>query len=128
MISWKIHIIWIVFLHLIESFIKYLNMSCYTGITDYEFHYAIYEPGSFYKKHKDQFRDNTQRQFSMISYLNEDWQDHDGGELKIYKSMGEEKIVPALGKTVFFKSNELEHEVLETNRPRLSLTGWLKKG
>ena len=118
----------VAFLALIEDFITHLNMSCYTGITDYEFHYAIYEPGSFYKKHKDQFRDDAQRQFSMISYLNEDWQENDGGELVIYKSSGQEKTSPTQGKTVFFKSNELEHEVLETNKTRLSITGWLKKG
>ncbi len=116
------------FLALIEDFITHLNMSCYTGITDYEFHYAIYEPGSFYKKHKDQFKDNSQRQFSMISYLNEGWEENDGGELVIYKASGQEKTSPNQGKTVFFKSNELEHEVLETNKTRLSITGWLKKG
>lgn len=37
----------------IELFIKYLNMTCYVGITDYEFHYSLYETGSFYKKHLD---------------------------------------------------------------------------
>ena len=32
------------------------------------------------------------------------------------------------GKSVFFKSNELEHEVLVTYLPRMSITGWLKTG
>ena len=30
------------------------------------------------------------------------------------------------GKTVFFKSSELAHEVLLTNKARMSITGWLK--
>jgi SM-20-related protein len=30
------------------------------------------------------------------------------------------------GKSVFFKSSELVHEVLTTNKPRMSITGWLK--
>ncbi len=118
----------------IEGFIKYLNETCYTGITDYEFHYALYEPGSFYKKHKDQFKDDAKRQFSMITYLNDNWQEGDGGELVVYKKAGpkdsigsEEKIAPTIGKTVFFKSNELEHEVLLSNTNRMSITGWLKK-
>src|SRR6185437_15582873 len=35
----------------IDDFIKYLNKTCYAGITGYEFHYSLYEIGSFYKKH-----------------------------------------------------------------------------
>ena len=30
------------------------------------------------------------------------------------------------GKTVFFKSSVLAHEVLVTNQRRMSVTGWLK--
>jgi SM-20-related protein len=112
----------------IEAFILYLNQSCYAGITDYEFHYSLYEKGSFYKKHLDQFQDNSNRQFSMISYLNSNWQTQDGGELLIHQTNNNQTIAPTQGKTVFFKSNELEHEVLETNERRMSVTGWLKRG
>ena len=42
----------------IEDFIRYLNHSCYAGITGYEFHYSLYEIGSYYKKHLDQFQNN----------------------------------------------------------------------
>lgn len=111
----------------IEAFIVYLNESCYAGITGYEFHYSLYEKGSFYKKHLDQFQDNSSRQFSMISYLNSDWQIDDGGELLIHQINNNQKINPTQGKTVFFKSNELEHEVLQTNERRMSITGWLKR-
>jgi len=41
------------FLQLAEDFIAHLNMTCYTGINAYEFHYAVYEEGSYYKRHKD---------------------------------------------------------------------------
>ena len=111
----------------IEAFIEYLNISCYAGITGYEFHYSLYETGSFYRKHLDQFQDNTSRQFSMISYLNNDWQEKDGGELLIHQVDNDQKIAPTQGKTVFFKSNELVHEVLVTNERRMSVTGWLKR-
>ncbi len=111
----------------IEAFISYLNKTCYTGITGYEFHYTLYEKGSFYRKHLDQFQDNTSRQFSMISYLNDNWQDGDGGELLIHQPENNFKIKPTQGKTVFFKSNELVHEVLETHQRRLTVTGWLKR-
>lgn len=115
------------FFALIEDFIDYLNRECYTGIKSYEFHYALYKPGTFYKRHLDQFQDTSNRQFSMITYLNVDWKEGDGGELMIYDGDKSQKISPTNRKTVFFKSNELEHEVLETNQLRLSITGWLRK-
>ncbi len=114
------------FLDQIEDFIKYLNRSCFAGITGYEFHYSLYETGSFYTKHMDQFLNNPGRKFSMISYLNSDWKKSDGGELMVYQSYNDKKISPTQGKTVFFKSNELQHEVLVTNERRMSITGWLK--
>ena len=114
------------FFDLMDEFIVYLNESCYAGIKDYEFHYTLYRVGSSYKKHLDQFRNNDSRKFSMIMYLNPDWKIGDGGELRIFHSGHNQDISPTNGKTVFFQSSELEHEVLITNKPRLSITGWLK--
>ena len=88
------------FFEQIEAFISYLNESCYTGITGYEFHYSLYEKG--------------------------DWKPTDGGELLIHQENNNQKITPTLGKTVFFKSDELLHEVLVTQNTRMSITGWLK--
>lgn len=114
------------FFKLMDEFILHLNQTCYTGITGYEFHYTIYEKGSLYKKHIDQFQNNSDRAFSMILYLNIDWKIADGGELCIHHSDHIQNISPTNGKCVFFKSNFLEHEVLISNVPRLSITGWLK--
>jgi SM-20-related protein len=114
------------FFELMDSFVKHLNATCYTGITGYEFHYTMYEKGSFYKKHLDQFRNNKSRAYSMIMYLNADWIAADGGELCVYHADYLQTIAPENGKCVFFKSSEMEHEVLVTNAPRLSITGWLK--
>ncbi len=114
------------FLDLMDEFVKYLNRTCYSGITGYEFHYAFYEKGSFYKRHLDQFRDNSKRAYSMIMYLNEDWKEGDGGELCIYHKNHSQVVSPMNGKCVFFKSSELEHEVLLSFKPRMSITGWLK--
>lgn len=111
------------FFDLMDSFVSYLNSSCYTGITGYEFHYTLYEKGSFYKRHLDNFKQNGTRAFSMIIYLNAEV---DGGELRIYQDGGSRDITPNAGKSVFFKSTELEHEVLLTHLPRMSITGWLK--
>jgi SM-20-related protein len=114
------------FLDIIDEFVKYLNRTCYSGITGYEFHYAFYEKGSFYKRHLDQFRNNQNRAFSMIMYLNDDWKVGNGGELCIYHNDHTQIISPTNGKCVFFKSSELEHEVLLNHKPRMSITGWLK--
>jgi len=114
------------FFDLMDEFVLYLNRTCYTGITGYEFHYTLYESGTFYKKHIDQFQQNGSRQYSMIMYLNADWKAADGGELRIHHVEEEQNISPDNGKSVFFKSSDLAHEVLLTNKQRMSITGWLK--
>jgi SM-20-related protein len=116
------------FLQLAEDFIDYLNRTCFTGINAYEFHYAVYGEGSFYKRHKDQFRNDSNRKYSLISYLNENWEEEDGGQLLIYKDHDEtQTILPHSQTGVFFKSDEMEHEVTMANRSRMSITGWLKQ-
>lgn len=114
------------FFDLMDRYVLLLNNTCYTGITGYEFHYALYETGSFYRKHLDQFQNNGSRQYSMILYLNENWKENDGGQLIVHHPDSTQIISPISGKCVFFKSSELEHEVLLTHKPRMSVTGWLK--
>jgi len=115
------------FLEKMDHLVIYLNQTCYTNIKSYEFHYSLYQAGDFYTKHLDQFKDNSSRQFSIISYLNSNWVAKDGGELLVHQPNNNQAISPTQGKTVFFKSNELEHEVLVTQQPRISVTGWLKR-
>ncbi|MEI6313001.1 MAG: 2OG-Fe(II) oxygenase [Bacteroidota bacterium] len=114
------------FLDMIDEFILYLNSSCFAGIYDYEFHYAWFEKGSFYKKHLDQFQSNTSRKYSFIIYLNKHWKHLDGGELKIYDVDSISIITPTNAKSVFFESSEITHEVLLSNEIRMSITGWFK--
>ncbi len=90
------------FFDLMDNFVEHLNATCYMGITSYEFHYTLYETGSFYKKHLDQFRNNDSRKYSMIMYLNEEWQEKDGGELCIHYQDKLQNISPDNGKGVFF--------------------------
>ena len=116
------------FLDQIDAFVAHLNKTCFTNIKSYEFHYSLYEIGSFYRPHFDQFEDDDKRQFSMVSYLNANWKNNDGGELQIYQNNNNQKISPIQGKTIFFKSHDLEHEVLVTNERRFSITGWLRRG
>lgn len=115
------------FLHHIDQFVEYLNRYCYTGINAHEFHYAVYETGCFYKRHKDQFKNDSNRKFSLINYLNEDWIEADGGDLLVYPDESMTRIRPSNQTAVFFKSDELEHEVSVAHRSRMSITGWLKR-
>ncbi|WP_301930287.1 2OG-Fe(II) oxygenase [Ferruginibacter sp.] len=115
------------FLEKVEDFIDHLNKTCYTGINDYEFHYAIYEEGCAYKRHKDQFKTDNKRKYSLICYLNNDWKVADGGQLMIYQNDTAQSILPTAQKAVFFKSAEMEHEVLLAHKSRMSVTGWLKQ-
>lgn len=118
------------YMNWVSDFAAYLNYSCFAGILDYNFHYAIYEKGSLYERHSDQFHNRDQRKFSMVLYLSESWKKEDGGELVIYRKKSEKEIKiliePTPGRLVFFDS-ALEHEVLTSNALRISLTGWMKR-
>lgn len=116
----------------VQHFVDYLNRTCFMGIRQKEFHYAVYPEGTFYKRHLDNFHNNNSRKLSFICYLNtEDWQPEYGGELAIYlpKPNGTEEeitVYPLQGRVVVFESELLEHEVKPVKRERLSITGWLK--
>lgn len=111
----------------IREFILYLNQTCFLSINGFELHYAMYTSGTFYKKHLDRFQGDDSRLLSIICYLNEDWKEQDGGQLKIYTNNGGEALIdPIGGRVVCFESGNLPHEVLPSTRDRLSITGWLK--
>jgi SM-20-related protein len=117
------------FYQTINTFVKYLNRTCFMGILNQEFHYAVYPKGTYYKRHLDTFQNDQRRKLSMVLYLNsEDWTEENGGELVIYTTSGDAvKLMPKLGRLVIFESQLLEHEVKPVlSGQRLSITGWLK--
>ncbi|MEH1007611.1 2OG-Fe(II) oxygenase [Winogradskyella sp. ECml5-4] len=115
------------FFNKINDLKDYLNRTCFLGINQKEFHYAIYPKDTYYKRHLDTFQNDDRRKLSFVCYLNsEDWKPENGGELVLYLD-GEDKVIyPLPGKVVIFESQELEHEVKPVNTQRLSITGWLK--
>ncbi len=117
-----------VLLKKVEDFIEYLNRTCFTSIATFESHYASYPQKSFYKKHLDQFKNDKGRQYSIILYLNENWKSEDGGMLSLYPQNAQQvDISPLGGRLVFFRSDEMEHEVHPSNtRERNSIAGWFK--
>ncbi len=114
-----------VYLDRLNDLTLFLNQSLYLSLKDYEVHMTIYPAGSFYKRHLDQFKKDDHRKLSVICYLNHDWKEEHGGQLRIYLPDGSKDFLPVAGRLICFRSDQLEHEVLLANRERLSLTGWM---
>ena len=105
-----------------------INQRFYLGLFELEVHFALYSPNAFYKRHLDQHKNQDTRVLTLITYLNENWNEEDGGELQIYLKNGQiVSVLPKAGTVVCFFSAEFEHEVLPAKRERASLTGWFRK-
>ena len=102
-----------------------MNRRLFLGIDEVEAHYAAYPVGAFYARHRDRFRDSDARVVSVVTYLNPDWSDKDGGALRIVLDDGDIDIVPDTGSIVFL--SELEHEVLPAARERFSIAAWMRR-
>jgi len=111
-----------------------IRKGMFLPINHFECHFAHYPAGSFYKKHLDGFKNNDERQISVIAYLNPDWTQEDGGELLIYdhhvrpasKQPIIDRIEPIMGRVVFLMSQQIPHEVATSKNDRFSITGWLR--
>jgi SM-20-related protein len=114
-----------IYLDRISQLRMFLNQSLFLSLKDAEIHKTIYPPGSFYKRHLDQFKKDDHRKLSVICYLNDDWKEVDGGQLRVYFPNDSKDYFPLAGRLVCFRSDLLEHEVLPTQRARMSLTGWM---
>jgi len=113
------------YLEKLQQLAGYLNQGLYLSIKDHEVHLTVYPEGAFYKRHLDQFKNGDHRLLSVICYLNKQWTDADGGQLRLYTKNGSVDVLPVAGRLVCFRSDQLEHEVLPSTRSRLSLTGWM---
>lgn len=113
------------YLNTITALRLFLNEALFLGLKDFEVHIARYPAGAFYKRHLDQFHKDDHRRLSVICYLNEDWKEEHGGQLRIFEKSGSSDILPVAGRLVCFRSELLEHEVLPSTRERVSITGWM---
>ena len=111
----------------INALINTLNRTYFLGLTDFETHFAVYQPGDFYRKHIDQFKNTSNRRISCVYYLNTHWEATDAGELQLYDqhNLPLATVAPRGNRLVCFHS-DLPHEVYPTQQTRYSLTGWLK--
>jgi len=119
-----------VFVQRLRKLMDHINQTCFLGLKDVEMHYAVYPQGAFYKRHLDQFKGNDHRRLTFLCYMNDHWQTNDGGLLRLYLKEADNRerpfdILPAGGRLVCFRSDDLEHEVLACHRQRYSLTGWM---
>lgn len=105
-----------------------VNQALFLGLFEYEAHFAQYEVGDFYKKHLDAFRGNESRKLTTVFYMNEDWRDANGGELKVYDLNDQliQTIAPIAGRLVVFLSEQFPHEVLPAHAKRYSIAGWFR--
>lgn len=110
----------------INELVVQLNRTCFLGIKDYETHYAFYPQGRGYQMHRDRFKNNPHRIVSFVFYLNENWQEGNGGELVLYNEDKTiiETIAPKANRLAVFLSETL-HEVKNCHTERRSITGWL---
>ena len=131
-----------------------LNRTLFLSLVSLEAHYAVYAPGAFYQKHVDRFQSSDERMISTTLYLNPDWNEVDGGQLRLYAEEGnvaeanaantgqgenvEQKsihpqaeqhvdVMPLAGTLALFRSDTVPHEVLPATRARFSLTGWFRR-
>ncbi len=114
-----------VYLNRLQELITYLNQNLFLSLKDYEVHQTMYPVGTYYKRHLDQFKKDDHRKLSVICYLNENWKETEGGQLRLYLPNEEKDVLPEAGRLICFRSDQLEHEVLPASRVRMSLTGWI---
>jgi SM-20-related protein len=118
------------FLGRLEALRRAINRETYLGLYDFEGHFAVYPPGTYYRRHLDRFRDGVLRVVSCILYLNTGWTPADGGCLRLYVEDtpgGHVDVEPRGGTFAVFLSDRFEHEVLPAVRERASWTGWFRR-
>lgn len=70
----------------IEKLRIYLNRELFPGLKNFEAHFVLYFPGAFYKKHLDRFAKVKYKTISCVLYLNQEWVEKFGSQLRIYES------------------------------------------
>ncbi|MCU5783990.1 hypothetical protein MA04_03290 [Alcanivorax balearicus MACL04] len=107
-----------------------VNRELFLGLFDLEAHFAIYDPGAFYRRHLDAFRGNSGRVLSVVLYLNQNWNSDLGGRLRLWPKphsrVVDTEVEPLGGTLVCFLSEHIPHEVLEAQAQRISIAGWFR--
>lgn len=115
------------YLQLLDSLGILLNQFFYAGIRRVEAHYALYQPGDFYQAHRDNPTGSNLRAMSSVFYLNREWHDAWGGQLRLQDHHEQwHDLAPMPNRLVIFQS-DLLHEVCPATQTRRSIAGWLRR-
>ncbi|MEO7066518.1 MAG: 2OG-Fe(II) oxygenase [Rhodanobacter sp.] len=117
-----------IFIDRIDMLRTALNRHAILGLVDSEAHYAMFPAGAAYARHRDTLRGSDARVVSGVFYLNDDWQDAEGGALRLYLAdQSQRDIYPRAGTLLLFLSAQFEHEVLPATRNRMSVACWMRQ-
>ena len=102
--------------------------------------YAYYPRGGFYRRHTDAVIGSASvlRSYSLLIYLNNEWTEADGGCLRLHLDSGKDflppgeepnyvNVQPKGGTLVLFRSEQVPHEVLDTEAERMAIVGWYNR-
>ncbi len=106
-----------------EALMQSLNESAWLGLRTFDLQVAHYPPGAHYARHFDAFPGQDNRRVTAIVYLNPTWTPADGGRLKLHVEPPVE-IEPTMDRLLVFRSEQVEHEVIEAHADRWALTAW----
>lgn len=106
-----------------EALMKPLNEAAWLGLRSFDLQLAHYGPGAHYARHFDAFPGQDNRRVTAIVYLNPGWVPEHGGQLRLHLAPPVE-LEPTLDRLVVFRSEGVEHEVLEARADRWALTAW----
>ena len=113
-----------------EGLRQAINRHLYLGLFEFEAFFAVYPPGKFYQKHLDRFRGSEERTFTAVFYLNDNWKEEEGGQLRLYLDEAGNgpyvDVLPRAGTLAVFITEGRWHEVLPATRERMSLTGFFR--
>jgi SM-20-related protein len=115
----------VTYIERVDNLMHFINRSLFLSLKDIELHMTVYPAGAYYKRHLDQFKPGDHRKLSVICYLNKNWTEDLGGQLRMYLDRGTVDVLPEAGRLVCFRSDSIEHEVLPSKKERLSITGWM---
>lgn len=111
---------------MVLSLIRQLNSSHGFSFKLIEARLGIYEPGELISK-SDEAEENLKKYntVSFVIYLNSDWDEEDGGLLRLFLDKeNTDEIDPVAGRLVFV-ADDLDYEITAVNRRRLGVTGVL---
>ena len=106
-----------------DSLMESLNEQAWLGLRSFDLQLAHYAPGSRYARHRDAFPGQDNRRITAIVYLNPGWEPAHGGQLRLHLQPPLD-LEPTLDRLIVFRSEVVEHEVLEARAERWALTAW----